>query len=141
MELADVNVLVQTIRADGVHHPAALRWLQSVTAAAEPYAVSELVLSSFVRIVTNRRIFSAPTPLTTALDFANAHRSHLNAIVVAPGATHWATFDALCREVGAIDNLILDAYLAALAIEANCTFVTLDRGFARFPGLLWKRPS
>lgn len=141
MELADVNVLVQTIRTDGVHHPAASRWLQIVTAASEHYAVSELVLSSFVRIVTNRRIFSAPTPLTTALDFANAHRSHLNAIVVAPGATHWPNFAAQRIEGGAIDNLIPDAYLAALAIESSGTFVAFDRGFARFPGLLWKRPS
>ena len=33
-----------------------------------------------------------------------------------------------------------DAYLAALAIEHGATWITTDRGFARFPGLRWRLP-
>ena len=33
--------------------------------------------------------------------------------------------------------LELTAWYAALAIEHDCTWVTLDRDFARFPGLDW----
>ena len=32
------------------------------------------------------------------------------------------------------------AWLAALAIESGCEFVTTDRDFARFPGLRWRHP-
>jgi predicted nucleic acid-binding protein len=32
------------------------------------------------------------------------------------------------------------AYLAALAVEHDCEWVTADRGFARFPGLRWRHP-
>jgi len=32
-------------------------------------------------------------------------------------------------------NDIPDAWFAALAIEAGCEWITLDRGFARYPGL------
>jgi predicted nucleic acid-binding protein len=33
-----------------------------------------------------------------------------------------------------------DAYLAALAMEHGCEWITTDRGFARFPGLKWRSP-
>ena len=37
-------------------------------------------------------------------------------------------------------NDVTDAYLAALAIEHGCEFVTVDKGFKRFPGLRWRHP-
>ena len=37
-------------------------------------------------------------------------------------------------------NDVPDAYLAALAIEQGATWITTDRGFARFPGLRWRLP-
>ena len=33
-----------------------------------------------------------------------------------------------------------DAWLAALAIESGCEWVTTDRDYARFPGLRWREP-
>ncbi|MDR7300981.1 putative nucleic acid-binding protein [Haloactinomyces albus] len=37
-------------------------------------------------------------------------------------------------------NLVPDAYLAAIAIEHGCEWITADRGFARYPGLRWHHP-
>ena len=53
--------------------------------------------------------------------------------VIRPGETHWAIFARLCREA--------DAWFAALATEAGCQWVTLDRDYARFPGLNWRTPD
>ena len=36
--------------------------------------------------------------------------------------------------------LVMDAVLAALAIEHGATLCTTDRDFARFPGLEWTNP-
>ena len=33
-----------------------------------------------------------------------------------------------------------DAFLAALAIERGCEWITTDRDFARFRGLRWRHP-
>jgi uncharacterized protein len=33
-----------------------------------------------------------------------------------------------------------DAYLAALAIEHGCEFISTDPDFRRFPGLRWRHP-
>jgi predicted nucleic acid-binding protein len=60
------------------------------------------------------------------------------AVRVRPGSRHWGIFSRLCREVGARGNVVPDAFHAALAIEHGATWVTTDRGFARFPGLRWR---
>jgi predicted nucleic acid-binding protein len=75
-----------------------------------------------------------------ALDFCRIVRGQPNAVPVAPGPRHWTVFDGLCREARVKGNLVADAYLAALAIESGCEWVTTDGGFARFPGLKWRRP-
>ena len=37
-------------------------------------------------------------------------------------------------------HFALGCFLAAMAIEVGATFITTDAGFARFPGLRWRRP-
>jgi predicted nucleic acid-binding protein len=53
-------------------------------------------------------------------------------------AGHWGLFRDLCARTDCRGNLVQDAYLAALALEHDCVFVTTDRDFARFPGLRWR---
>jgi predicted nucleic acid-binding protein len=38
-------------------------------------------------------------------------------------------------------NLVPDAYLAAMAIESGCEWVTTDRDFSRFEGLRTRNPT
>ncbi|HEY4001269.1 MAG TPA: PIN domain-containing protein [Candidatus Xenobia bacterium] len=40
----------------------------------------------------------------------------------------------------ATGNLVQDAWLAALALESGCEWITLDAEFKRFPGLRSRRP-
>ncbi len=115
-------------------------WLESVIEGDEPFGVSELVLSGFVRIATHPRVFDPPAPIDQALAFADALRSQPNAVVVAPGPRHWEIFERLCVAADAKGNLVPDAYLAALAIESGSEWMTSDRDFSRFPGLRWRNP-
>jgi toxin-antitoxin system PIN domain toxin len=140
MRLVDVNVLVYAFREDAPGHAEYREWLQGLAGADEAFAVSPLVLSGFLRVVTHPRIFHPPAPLDAALAFAEALLAQPNAALLAPGARHWEIFTRLCREAGARGNLIADAWLAALAVEWGCELVTTDRDFARFPGLRWRHP-
>lgn len=140
MILTDVNVLVYAHREDCTDHPQYRDWLEAEINTEAAYGVSELVLSGFVRIVTHSRVFRSPTPPDVALRFADQIRSRRNAVVVRPGERHWGVFTRLCAEAGAKGNLVPDAYLAALAIESGCEWITTDRDFARFPGLRWRHP-
>ena len=140
MQLVDVNVLLYAFREDSTGHIAYRDWLNTLVSSHEAYAVSDHVLSGFLRIATHPRVFDPPTPLARALTFAEAYRDRPNAVFVTPGARHWGVFTQLCQNAGARGNLIADAWLAALSIEWGCEFVTTDRDFARFPGLRCRHP-
>jgi toxin-antitoxin system PIN domain toxin len=136
----DVNVLVYAFREEMPEHGPCRAWLQSIVRGDAAFAVFDPVLAGFLRIVTHPRIFSAPTPLGAALDFVEVVRSRPHCITVQPGARHWSIFERLCRESRARGNLVVDAYLAALALESGCEWVTTDRDYGRFPGLRWSSP-
>ena len=138
--LLDVNVLVYSHRSDANEHKRYRAWLESILEAQASYALADLVLSGFLRIVTHPRIFREPTPLAACLAFVSAIRDRENCVVVQPGERHWDIFARLCRETHAKGNLIADAYLAALAIESGSEWITTDRDYARFPGLRWRHP-
>lgn len=140
MRLADVNVLVYAFREDAPGHSSYRGWLETELSSEEAFGVSNQVLSGFLRVVTHPRVFHPPTPLAAALEFATAFRDRPNAEPIAPGPRHWDIFTRLCREADARGNLIPDAWLAALAIESGCEFVTTDRDYARFAGLRWRHP-
>lgn len=140
MILIDVNVLVYAHREEAADHERYAGWLDVQRRAPAAFAVSEFVLSSFVRVVTHPRIFDPPTRVEVAFEFADAILTQPNAVLVAPGRRHWAIFTDLCRTSGAKGNLVPDAFLAALAIESGCEWITTDRDYARFPDLRWRHP-
>jgi uncharacterized protein len=138
--LPDVNILVYAFRPDLPEHEAHRSWLRRTLENESRFAVSDLVMSGFLRVVTNARVFIRPDPLEDALAFVEAIRTRPNCTTVRPGARHWPIFVRLCREANAKGPLVADAYHAALAIEAGCEWITTDRDFARFPGLRWAQP-
>jgi uncharacterized protein len=138
--LADVNVLVYAFREESPRHAEYRDWLRGRIAEEAAFALSELVLSGTLRVLTHPRVFTPPTPLGEALAFVEALRAQPNVVLVHPGPRHWDVFTRLCTAAGAKGNLVADAYLAALAIEHGCEWITTDRDFARFPGLRWRHP-
>jgi toxin-antitoxin system PIN domain toxin len=138
--LLDVNILVYAHREDAPRHAEYRSWLEGILGGDESYGVCDLACSGFLRVVTHARVFTPPTPLESALAFLRDVRDRPNASVIAPGERHWDIFTSICVRAGARGNLVPDAYFAALAIEAGCTWVTADRDFARFVGLRWIHP-
>jgi toxin-antitoxin system PIN domain toxin len=140
MVLCDVNVLVYAFRKDAKDHERYQRWLDDAVNSDEAFGYSEMVLAGLLRIVTNRRIFPNASPLDIALRFCEQMREQPNAVRVDPASRHWEIFRRLCEQSGANGNLVSDAYLAALAIESGCEWITTDRDYARFKGLRWRHP-
>ena len=140
MILPDVNVLVHAHREDAVDHEKYRSWLEAAIGSDAAYGLSDLVLSGFVRVVTHPRVFREPSGLAEALEFCERLRGQRNRVPISAGPGHWPIFARLCRDAGARGNLIPDAFLAAMAIEHGCEWVTTDRDFARFEGLSWSHP-
>lgn len=138
MQLPDVNVLIYAHREDAPDHDRYAAWLKALAESEEPFAAAEIVLASFLRIITNRKIFDPPTPMKAALTFCQNLVACPRAVLVSPSRRHWDLFVELCAEVHG--PLVADAYLAALAIEHGCELITTDSDFARFRGLRWRHP-
>ena len=84
MLMVDVNVLVYAFRQDSPHHEPAAAWLEGVVNGDEAYAMADLVLSGFLRVVTHPRVFAVPSSIEEALDFVEQVRSRPQCVTVAP---------------------------------------------------------
>jgi toxin-antitoxin system PIN domain toxin len=136
--LPDVNVLLYAFRSDSDDHTAHRAWLEGVVNGEGAYGMSPQVLASVLRIATHPRIYMRPSRFPDALAFVSVLLSQPHCQIIQPGPRHWEIFTRLCASANAYGNLVQDAWLAALAIESGCEWITNDRDFARFQGLRWR---
>ena len=138
--LPDVNLLVAAFRKDHAQHAVAAHWLTQAFATASGGQILRLpvgVLSRFLRLVTNAKIFPTPTPVEQAVDFVDWLLEQPNSIVV-ERSQEWPRLRKMVLDKGLAGNHIPDAQLAALAISLGEPFVTFDKGFRKLlpPSLL-----
>lgn len=132
MFLLDVNVVVAANRVDHARHAVARPWFDRLLAGDEPFTVPTLIWASFLRLVTDRRIFSLPTPRTEAFGFIEDVHAQPHHLSLGPGPRHLRLLQDMCDEADAVGPLVTDAVIAAIAVEHGCTVATMDRDFARF---------
>jgi len=116
-------------------------WLDELLAGDEPFAVPDDVWVSFLRLTTNRRIFTVPASLDDAFAYVRAVRGQPHHVALAADARHVDVLEQVCRDAEAAGDLVPDAHLAALAIGHGAELVSFDRDMARFPTLRWTRPA
>jgi toxin-antitoxin system PIN domain toxin len=138
--LLDVNVLLAAHRGDHPQHSAVRGWFDEMLGGEERFAVPAFVWASFLRLTTNRRIFEVPTPRADAFEFVEASRAQPLYLSIGPGPRHLTLLRRLCDEADALGDLIADAAIAAIAVEHSCEVITLDRDFARFESISFRRP-
>ena len=136
----DVNVLVNAHRLDAPDHEDYVDLLVELANGSEPVGLADIVLSGFLRVVTNRRVFKVPTPTDVALQSVSRLIDSPAGMLLRSGEQHWSIFIDLMNAMGARGNDVPDAYIAAFAIENNATLLSADRGFARFERLRWRHP-
>ena len=141
MMLPDVNVLINAFRKDVPQHGVCRAWLAAVVAGDARFGLSTLVLSAVVRITTNARVFKTPSAIDEAFRFCDNLLGQPHCQIVDPGERHGYIFRRLCIETDTRGARVTDAWFAALAIEWGCSWITLDRDYARFPGVKWQVPG
>jgi len=135
MILIDANLLLYAHDSDSPHHSPARIWLESTLSGPEPTALAWTVILAFLRISTDPRIVRKPLSISQASNLVAEWMRNPEVTVLAPGVRHWGLLERAVVEGRVSGKLIMDAHLAALAIEHGATIATSDRGFARFPGL------
>lgn len=140
MILVDANLLLYAYHERSPRHAAARAWLEGALSAREPVRFGWVTLWAFLRISTHPRVFERPLTLAEATATVSSWLAQPTAATVEPGERHWQILQELAVSGRASGALLMDAALAALAIENGLTLCTTDRDFSRFPGLRWVDP-
>jgi toxin-antitoxin system PIN domain toxin len=133
--LLDANLLIYAYDSEAKEHSRARSWLQRKFSNGEGVGLSWITILAFLRIATSRRYESDPMSTEEAALVVTGWIALRNVVLVSPTERHWLILSDLLPKSQARGPLIMDAHLAALAIEHGATLCTNDRDFLRFPGL------
>jgi uncharacterized protein len=139
--LIDANILLYAYQPRSEHHDACRRWLERAFSGDEPVGLAWVTVLAFIRISTNTRIFEAPLSPTEAITIVSSWLSREAVFVLEAGEQCWEILRSLLVDAQVTGPLVMDAFLAALALENGATLATTDRDFSRFPRLRVHDPS
>jgi uncharacterized protein len=138
--LVDANLLLYAYNPRAAQHGQSRAWLESVLSGSDLVRFAWLTLWAFLRIATSPRVFERPLSVSEAEAAISAWLAQPVAGTLEPGERHWDILCGIVRDGQAAGPLVMDAVLAAIALEHGATVCTTDRDFLRFPGLKWINP-
>lgn len=131
----DANIILYAYNEDAPQHEQAKQWLEEQFSATAVFGLSWQVITAFLRISTNPKAFPQPFDLQEAIEIVGEWLALPNLEILTPTVNHWAIFQSLIIEGQTKAAMMMDAHLAALAIEHGATLATTDSDFQRFSGL------
>jgi hypothetical protein len=138
--LVDANLLLYAYHPRAEQHETSRAWLEGVLSGPDLVRFAWLTLWAFLRIATNPRVFERPLSTSEAEAAISSWLDPPAAGILDPAERHWEILRGLVHDGQAAGPLVMDAVLAAIALEHGATVCTTDRDFSRFPGLKWRNP-
>ena len=135
MILLDANILLYSYNATAPEHGGCRQWLERTVTSGEHVLLPWAVVTAFVRIGTNARVFQTPLSTGEAIKIVESLIDQPSVSLVNPGDRHWQILTGLIRDSQVRGAMIMDAHLAALALEHGAMLCTTDQDFRRFRGL------
>jgi toxin-antitoxin system PIN domain toxin len=135
MIMPDANVLLYAYNASANEHVRARAWWEDALQSGETVGLTWQTITAFIRIGTNPRAFPQPYTAREAAQIVDAWLEQPSVILVSPGPRHWEILSGLLVTGQISGPLVMDAHLAALAIEHGAVLASTDRDFTRFPRL------
>jgi uncharacterized protein len=138
--LVDANILLYAEDSLSEHHHAARTWWDKQLSGSDPVGLCWPVITAFIRIATNVRLHRRPLTLKESVQRVQSWLNQPCVRILTPTEQHWILFQQMLRASNATGNLVVDAHLAALAMEHNSILASTDTDFARFRRLRWRNP-
>jgi toxin-antitoxin system PIN domain toxin len=138
--LVDANLLLYAYYPRAEQHEVARAWLEATLSGPELVRFAWVTLWAFLRIATNPGVFERPLSAAEAEAAVDSWLARPCAGILEPGERHWEILREMMRVGQARGLLVMDAAIAAIALEHGATLYTTDRGFARFPRLRCANP-
>src|SRR5258705_10769954 len=106
MLCVDVNVLVYAHRKDLPEHQTYRPLLERLANGEEPLGLPGIVLSGFIRLMTNRRVFARPTQPDEAWAAVDALLAAPAAMALRPGEGRWTVVRQLASGINVRSDAI-----------------------------------
>ena len=140
MIVPDLNLLVFTYSQASPFHDDARKWWEGLFNGAERVGIPWVVITGFVRLMTNRSAMDQPLAPSEAIDTVESWFRYPHVTPLNPGTEHLSLLRQALAAAGVGGNLVTDAHVAALAMEYQAEVHSNDADFSRFPGLRWRNP-
>jgi uncharacterized protein len=140
MILIDANLLLYAYNPRAAQHHASRLWLERTLAGTNLVRFAWTSIWAFIRISTSPRVFEHPLSAEEAATIVTSWFAQPVVGPIEPGERHWEILQELLNDGQSTGALVMDAALAAIALEHGATLYSTDRDFARFPRLAWIDP-
>jgi toxin-antitoxin system PIN domain toxin len=138
--LVDANLLLYAYDPRAREHERSRAWLEAVLSGPDLVRFAWVTVWAFLRIATSPRVFERPLSVQEAEAAVSEWLAQPVAGILEPGERHWEVLRATLRQGQASGPLVMDAVLAAIAIEHGATIFTTDRDFSRFADVKTMNP-
>lgn len=133
MIVVDANIILYAYIDQFPQHKIAAEWIQeTLSTGKDSIAITWQVATAFLRISTNPRIFEVPFDIATAKACLDDLFGHPLVVLLGPTERHWKIFSDILLEHNLAGDIIMDAHIAAMAIEHNANVASSDRNFRLF---------
>lgn len=140
MTLIDANLLLYAYDPRADQHDTSRQWLEATLSSPALVRLAWVTIWAFLRIITSPRVFERPLSLREATTAVDAWFAQPNVGILEPAERHREILQRLLQSTQATGPLVMDAALAAIAIEHGATLYSTDHDFSRFPDLSWVNP-
>jgi uncharacterized protein len=140
MILIDANLLLYAYDSRSPRQKVAEAWLEAVFSSGQPVGLAWQTILAFLRIGTHAGILTEPMPVSEAASIVSGWLVQRPVSLLHPTERHWDILSRLLTGGQASGPLVMDAHLAALAIEHGAVLCSTDRDFTRFKGLRLLNP-
>lgn len=135
MIVPDANLLLYAYNISVPEHERARSWWEDALSANETVGLTWQTITAFIRIGTNPRAYPRPLSARASVQIVNAWLAQPVAQIITPTDRHWAIFRRLVVDGQCAGPLVMDAHLAALALEHGAVLCSHDADFTRFKGM------
>ncbi|MDT5348944.1 MAG: uncharacterized protein QOH91_2231 [Mycobacterium sp.] len=138
--IVDANVLLYAVDSGSAFHEPAKDWLEKALNGPTRVGLPWASLTAFQRIATHPRASATPLSPRQAWSYVADWLAADRSWIPMPTDRHAGVLQRLIIDGDLRGNLVIDAHLAALAIEHGVGICSADTDFARFTELIWVNP-
>jgi hypothetical protein len=136
----DTNLLVYASRTDLPSNERAFQLVAGLADGTQRWAIPWPCVTEFLCVVTNRKVFTVPTPLPDALDQVEAWLE-AGSLLLAETLRGWEHLKEQVTAAGLSGPGVHDARIAAICLDHEVRELwTADRDFSKFPKLRTRNP-